>query len=150
MNKKDKNLGISLIEILAIAGVTVLISLISIPAFIGYQKNSKLKNEARQLATNIRLAQQLAITTQNVYQIKIFSENEKRYQIRDENNDTTIKDVHFDPEVRISQIDNFTDQIIRFTATGGVIESGNLYLVNTNNQTSTLQIKPSGYVQIID
>lgn len=143
-------MGISLIEILAIAGVTVLISLISIPAFIGYQKNSKLKNEARQLATNIRLAQQLAITTQNVYQIKIFSENEKRYQIRDENNDATIKDVYFDPEVRISQIDNFTDQIIRFTATGGVIESGNLYLVNTNNQTSTLQIKPSGYVQIID
>lgn len=150
MKNKLKNSGLSLVEILAIAGVAVLISLISVPAFIGYQKNSKLKNEARQLATNIRYAQQLAITTQNIYQVKIFPENEKRYQIKDEKNDTIIKDVHFDSEIRVSQIDNFIDQMIRFTATGGVVEAGNLYLVNTNNQTSTLQIKPSGYVQIID
>lgn len=150
MKKNPKNSGLSLVEILAIAGVAVLITLISIPSFLGYQKNSKLKNEARQMATNIRYAQQLAITTQNVYQVKIFPEEEKRYQIKDETNNTVIKDVYLATEVRVSQIENFTDRQIRFTATGGVIEAGNIYLVNTNNQTSTLQIKPSGYVQITE
>jgi len=150
MKKYNNNSGFSLIEILAIAGVSILISLVSIPSFIGYQKNSKLKNESRQLATDIRYAQQLAITTQNIYQIKIFSEDERRYQIKDETNETIIKDIFMDNEVRISQLDNITNRLIRFTATGGAIEAGNIYLVNTNNQTSTLQIKPSGYVQIID
>lgn len=127
--------------------VVVLISLISLPLFITYQKTTKLKSESRILVSNLRLAQQLAITEQNIYDLKLFPDT-KTYQIINEKDSSIKKTVVLNPEVSIAEVTGFTANTIRFVATGAVIETGTILLSNTNNNTTTLQIKPSGYVEL--
>ncbi|MFA6322314.1 MAG: hypothetical protein WCX71_02440 [Candidatus Buchananbacteria bacterium] len=149
--KEYKKSGISLIETLTVIGIITLITLVSVPSFLNYQKGSKLRGESRILATNIRYAQQLAITTQNIFLVRLFAQDDNsHYQIINAGTDEVIKDVKLDSETKISSVVGITDNTIHFISTGGVVEAGEIYLANTINQTSTLRIKPSGYVQIVE
>jgi len=47
-------------------------------------------------------------------------------------------------------VSGLTDNTVQFIDTGGVVSAGVIYLANTRNQTSTLDIKPSGYVKITE
>ena len=51
-------------------------------------------------------------------------------------------------EVPLNEITGFTDDSIRFTATGAVVEAGSVKLINTKEEISIIEIKPSGYVDI--
>lgn len=141
--------GFTLIEISVVSSIIALLALVTIPALLNYQKTSKLRNEARLLATNLRYAQQLAITEQNIYQLKLLPDSSS-YQIINETSGAVIKTVQLLSEVRISEIDNLTSDIVKFNPTGAAAEVGYIYLANTKNQTSTIEIKPSGYVQVTD
>lgn len=145
MLKKDG--GFSVAELVVALGIIVLISLVSLPLLINYQKTTKLRSEARALATNLRLAQQLAVTEQNIYNLKFLSSTDS-YQIINSETSEIIKEVELDSEVSINEINGFTNNTIQFTSIGGVIETGNIILINTKNEISTIQIKPSGYVEI--
>lgn len=145
--KKEK--GVSIVELTVVLAIIVLLTVVAIPLFNNYQKTTMLKSEARVLATNLRLAQQLAITEQVVYQVKLFTET-KSYQIIKSSTAQVIKTVNLDNGIRINEITGLTGNLVQFTTTGGAIESGSIALTNTQNQTSTIQIKPSGYVQISD
>ena len=54
------------------------------------------------------------------------------------------------PEVTIDGITTLSTSSVQFNGGGGAIEVGTISLTNTKNQTSTIEIKPSGYVQITD
>ena len=141
--------GFTIIEMGVVLGIITLISLITFPLLLNYQKTTKLKNESRLLATNLRLAQQLAITEQNIYQLKLFPLSES-YQIINSKTSEIIKEVDLDSEVSIKEINGFADSTVNFNAIGGVTEIGSIILTNTKNEISTLEVKPSGYVEIID
>lgn len=146
---ETNNKGFSVFELLVALAIIALISLVSIPLLSNYQKTTKLKSEARVLATNLRLAQQLAITEQTIYNLKLFSLTQS-YQIINSKTLQIVKEVTLDSEVSIDEINNFTDDMVQFNPTGGVLETGNIVLINSRNIISTLQIKPSGYVQIVE
>ena len=141
--------GFTAIELLVVLGIIIIISLVSIPLLANYQKTTKLRSEARVLATNLRLTQQLAITEQTIYHLKLFPET-NIYQIINSETSAVTKEVELDSEITINEITGFTDNTVQFNATGGTLEIGNIILTNTKNATSTLEIKPSGYVEIID
>lgn len=145
MNKK----GYTIAELTIVIGIIALLALITIPVLARYQRTTKLRNEARLFATNIRYAQQLAITEQNIYSVKLFTSTGS-YQIVNESNNDVIKDVTFDSAVSIGEIVTFTNDTIQFNPTGAAIETGSVALINFKNQTSTIEIKPSGYVEIIE
>ncbi len=141
--------GFSLIELSVVLSIITLITMISIPLFVNYQKNTKLRSEARILVTNLRLTQQLAVTEQIVYNLTIYpSDNE--YKIINSQTSEINKTVELNPEVTINAVNNLTDNTVSFNPTGAVAQSGDIVLINTRNETSTIQIKPSGYVQIIE
>lgn len=139
--------GFTLVEILGIITAIGIIAIFSVPTMANYQKATKLRNEARLLATNLRYAQQLAITEQIVYTVN-FDTVTDTYVILNTSSGQTIKSVTLDSEVAISQINDLTDNTIQFIPTGAVIESGNIVLQNTKSAISTIFIKPSGYVEI--
>lgn len=141
--------GYTLIELSIVISIIALLALITIPILANYQKTAKLRNEARLFATNIRYAQQLAITEQNIYSVKIFTISNS-YQIVNEGTSSIIKDVTFDTAVTIGEINSLTNDTIQFNPTGAAVETGNIALINAKNQTSTIEIKPSGYVEIIE
>jgi type II secretory pathway pseudopilin PulG len=141
--------GFTLIEILVISSIIVAFSLISIPLFVNYQKTTKLKNEARLMATNIRFAQQLAITEQNRHEIS-FNELQNSYMVVNANTQEIIKTINLNPEVEIISIENLTNNKAVFIPSGGVIEAGEITLSNSKGKLTTVNVKPSGYVQITE
>lgn len=144
-----KKFGFTAVEMLVTLGVIALISMISIPLLVNYQKTSKLRNEGRALSTNLRLAQQLAITEQNIYEVQ-FDKSVNRYSIINASDSETFKTVNLDSEVEINDITGLTDDKVSFNPTGGVTETGFIYLTNSKNQTTTVEIKPSGYVKLTE
>ncbi|NUM25171.1 MAG: type II transport protein [Candidatus Buchananbacteria bacterium] len=141
--------GFTLIEFSITIVVVSLITLVTIPVFINYQKNTKLRSEARVLATNLRLTQQLAITEQVLYDLTLYPTSNEYKIINSETNEV-IKTVDIAAEVTINQINNLTANTVTFNPTGGAAQTGNIVLINTKNETSTVEIKPSGYVEIIE
>lgn len=139
--------GFTTFEMLVVIGIIGLISLITIPLYVNYQKSTKLQSEARILATNLRLAQQLAITEQNIFNVKLLPFTGTYQIIRDKTSEI-IKEVELDSEVSINQIDDLTNNTVQYNPTGAAFETGFVYLINTRNETSTIEIKPSGYVSI--
>ncbi|MDD5032470.1 MAG: hypothetical protein PHR36_05560, partial [Patescibacteria group bacterium] len=61
---------------------------------------------------------------------------------------TNIKTVEFDSSVNFQQITGLTENQVVFNFYGGVSESGQIILVNTNGKTATINVKPSGYIQL--
>ncbi|MDD2807072.1 MAG: hypothetical protein PHW95_00940 [Patescibacteria group bacterium] len=141
--------GFTIAELMVSISIVILITIISIPVFITYQKSSKLKSEARLMVSNLRLAQQLAVTEQKIYDFVIYPVT-KKYQIINSTTGTVYKEASLDGEINISEISGLTNNTVQFNPTGGVAESGYIYLTNSLSTTSTIQIKPSGYIEIND
>ena len=142
-----RNHGFTITEILVVISIIGVIALIATPSLINYQKKSKLKSEARILATSLRLAQQFAITEQNIYAVAL-SLPDGSYDIINLATSEVVKSIMLDPEVDIATTTDLTNNIIQFNPTGAVLEAGTISLVNTKHETSTLEIKPSGFVDI--
>ena len=140
--------GYSLMEILVVASIIVLLAGISIPYLRKYQPNLKLNATARGLTSDMRLAQQLTVTEQVVHIVSFDLGNDTYDILKLGATTTTIKSVEFDSVVSWQQITGLTDNQVVFNFYGGVSEAGQLILVNTNNQTATINIKPSGYIQL--
>lgn len=141
--------GFTLIEMLTVVSIIGIVSVISVPLLLNYQKTSKLKNEARALATNLRLTQQLAITEQSIYDLKLLDTLGK-YQIINTDTSEVVKEVVLDSEIDINQITGLTNDTVEFNPTGAVLETGFIYLTNSRDETSTIELKPSGYVQLTE
>jgi prepilin-type N-terminal cleavage/methylation domain-containing protein len=141
--------GFTLVEILTAIGIIGVLVLIGIPAFRAYQPNLQLNGAVRNLVTDIRYAQQLAVTEQIDHGIH-FSSSTNEYDIIKYTEPEQIIEQKILPEkVDFQQISGFTDNKARFNPYGAVKESGAIILVNTRNTTSTIEIRPSGFVKII-
>jgi hypothetical protein len=123
---------------------------LAIPYLRKYQPNLKLSADARDLASNLRLAQQLTITEQvpHLVYFDFSNDNYSILRLPSPSATSTIKTIDFDTEVAYQQINNLSENLVRFNSYGAVSEAGDVVLINTNGKTITINIKPSGYVQI--
>jgi len=141
--------GFGVVELLIVSAVIGLLSIVSMPLLVNYQKTTKLRSEARVLATNLRYAQQLAISQQSVFNV-VFIPVSDSYQITNSSTSEIIKQVSLDSEVSISTTTSLTNDTVQFTPTGSTIQPGSVSLSNSRHQTSTITIKASGYVEITE
>ncbi len=147
-NRKDNQFGHLLINVLVVFGVIALLSTISIPYIKKYQPNLKLNAAGRDLTADLRYAQQLTITEQIAHTVKFDIDNDSYQILKLDTVTTTIKSVSLDPDVSFSQVIGLTDNKVVFNYYGGVSEAGQVILININSKTATINIKPSGYVQL--
>lgn len=141
--------GISLIEVLAVIGIMVVMALLSIPAIRNSQKSTNLRGEARNLLASLRLAQQRTLAEQTTYLVKLTTTSPQGWStIRRSGTDTSIEQHTLTGDVSWQSTGGFTNNEIIFTTTGAVTQSGTITLQNTVNQTSTVDVKPSGYVRV--
>lgn len=147
-NKK----GVTLIELTVVCGIIVLLSTISVPYLRKYQPNLKLNADARDMAGNLRLAQQLTITEQVPHLVEFdFSGNSYSIlRMTAPSVTTTVMTVDLDNEVAFQQVNGLTGNTAQFNSYGAVSEAGEIVLINSNGKTMTLFIKPSGYIQLVD
>ena len=141
--------GFTLVELMVALAIIGILTSIGIPLFANYQKAAKLHSEAQILTSQLRYAQQLAITEQKIYNVELLTVS-KSYRVRNSQTNVIIKTVSFDPEISFGQITGFTNNIVQFNPTGAALQTGSIILTNSRNATTTIQIKASGYSQIIE
>lgn len=139
--------GFSLTELIVSIAIMTLLTLLSLPLLNNYKKISALRNETHLLATNLRLTQQHAVTEQVVYKLEI-TPNIGQYQIINTVTNDVITTTTLDPLVSITSITGLTNNAAQFTPTGGAIETGSIILSSANAATTSVSIKPSGYVEV--
>ena len=137
-----------LIDLLVAISIIALLSTLAIPYLRKYQPNLKLNATARDLTADLRYAQQLTVAEQKIHLV-VFDIIDNNYQIlKIDTATTTVKTVTFESEVSIKEIIDLTDNKVVFNYYGGVSQAGEIILTNTNNVTATINIKPSGYIQL--
>ncbi len=134
-------------EIVTVLAIIGLISAISFPIYLQLQPKLALDGQTKDLVSDLRWTQQLAVTRQAVYQT-VFNISENSYLIKKSGSSEILKSVNFNSKVGLNSITGLTDDTAAFTPTGAAVESGNIILENSQEETKTILIKPSGYVRI--
>jgi len=143
----NKYRAITVIEMLvAISIIAILASFIYIN-LKNYQPTIDLSGASRQLITDLRYAQELAVAQQVKHGIQFFV-NEKKYQlIKYGESETIIKEVRLPDTVSFHLIEGLSLNRVRFNSYGAVEESGKVVLINDNSLQKTIYIRPSGFVE---
>lgn len=148
-----KKWGFTLIESLVIIVIIGILASMGIPAFKNYRSALQLSGAVRELVTDLRYAQQLAVTQQLQHAVCFFPFDDgykKEYQVIQYGEcgvSEWIKKGMLEG-VEINQV-NFSNPEVIFNPYGAVKESGSIVLINVNT-TKTIDIRPSGFVRIID
>lgn len=140
-------LGFSLTETLIAVAIIGIIASITIPFFRDASLTLNLNAAGRDLASDLRLAQQLAVTTQVNHQV-VFNLSGNYYTITNLNSGAVVKMRNIKSPVSISAITNLPTSTVIFNSTGAANNSGTVTLINTSNRQLIIEIKPSGYVKI--
>lgn len=145
--------GFTLIEGLVIITTFLIVTLIFVVGLNIVQPNLKLNGAIRNLVSDLRYAQQLAVTEQVVYGVLFSTTTEDKYQIVKHTDGTTIiKEVNLEKDgIYLDQISSFSNNEIRFNPYGATVnsESGTITLRNVKNATVTIEVRPSGFVKIL-
>lgn len=150
-----KKAGISLIEMLVVLGIMSIVAITSISFYHQQLPSLKLRGEVRQLVSDLRYVQQLAVTEQVIYLIKIYPA-ENRYELRrapEGRPETIVQERAIELPTRFLEI-TFADYEISFNIAGALRgDMGRVTLYNdteNNKRTITIMIRPSGHAQTID
>ncbi|MDP2951473.1 MAG: type II secretion system protein [bacterium] len=142
------NQGFTLIEVLIVIAVMAILCAVFISQTSFFQPQAKLASVARDLITDIRYAQQLAVNEQVEYGIS-FLVSENKYQLwRFSAVPEQIFEKILPQEVQISQVLDLTDDKVKFNAYGAVAEAGSVYLINSESETKIIEIRPSGFAKL--
>lgn len=148
--KHIKPTGFTLIEMMTVLFIIMILLIIGLPLLQQYSPTLKLKGEAKDLASDLRYAQQLTLTEQIVHLARFFP-NENKYQIIKAvagQDDEIIKEVFLQTPIVFESI-TFTDNQVSFNASGTSSETGQVILTNQENNI-TVEVKPSGYIKVIE
>lgn len=139
--------GFSLVELLISIGVLGLIAAMSVPYVRTSISSLNLTNASKEIVTDLREAQQRTVTEQSNFYVQ-FIEAENKYRLIKESTGEIIKEKTLASEIDLYAVNDLTDGKAKFNFFGAAIETGTIILTNTStNATSTIEIKPSGYVQ---
>ncbi len=139
----------TLTELLVIIGIIGILALITIPAFRLFQPSLLLSSVTRELVTDLKYVQQLTVTEQVEYCLQFFS-IEKKYQMVQCGESNPFKEKILPEEITTLTVAGFTNDEVRYNPYGAVKEAGTIILENTKNDTKTILVKPSGFVEISD
>jgi len=144
-----KNKAFSIIEVLVIVGIIGIFALFAVPAYRLFQPSLQLNGAVRELITDLRYIQQMAVTEQVEYCIKFFL-SEKRYQVIECESVSPIKEVVLSDKIKTLILSGFSSNEVRYNPYGAVREEGQITLENTKNETKTILVKSSGFVKVSD
>jgi len=147
IKKFKKSDGFTLFEITIVLAIIGIISAISVPIYQQIRPTLNLNSTTKDIISDLKYAQQLAVTEQDNYSIE-FDIFFNKYTVTNTETGAIIKQKTINSDISIDSINGLTNDTLIFNVTGGVAEEGSLILINSKNITTTISIKPSGYVKI--
>lgn len=141
--------GLSLIELLIIVAIIAILALVTIPFFRAFSPNLQLSGAVRDLVADLRYVEQLSVTEQIEHGIR-FSATTNEYRLMKYDTAESELQLKTLPEkVSFQSISGFTANEVRFNPYGAAKETGFIILQNTNNATTLVDVRPSGFIKII-
>lgn len=144
---QNSSRGFTLLEILLVIGLIGLLSVVSVSAWRVFQPSLQLNGTIREVVSDLRHIQQLSITEQIEYCLKIFPD-EKKYQIIQCDSSQLIEEKTFPAEITAVTVGGLTENQVEYNPYGAVQEEGTIVLENTRQESKTILIKASGFVKI--
>lgn len=152
MNLKIQN-SFTLTETLIVVAIIGILSLISFPVLRNFQPTLQLNGIVRELVSNLRLTQQLAVSEQIEYCFVLpnnFPSN-RAYQIIQCGESQSFKQGLIPEEIiGLTIIPSLSNNEVRYNSYGSVKESAQITIENVQNKTKTINIRPSGFIRVID
>lgn len=140
--------AITLIEILVVITIILILSATTFAAFGNIRPSLDLSGISRDLTSNIRYTQNLAVAEQIIHGICFFSLNNKYQIIKYETPEEVLQEKFLTSGISFQSINGFTGDCVKFNPYGSVREAGNIILINDIGETKTIEIKPSGFSKI--
>ena len=140
--------GFTLIELLVVISIIGIIAGISWATLKTLQPSLKLGSIVRDLITDIRYSQQLAVTEQIDHGIR-FSSSTNEYQLL--RYGTTTEEVFkktLPNGINFQEIVGFSNNEVIFNPYGAAKETGTIFLINTKQKIEIIEVRPSGFVKI--
>ena len=141
--------GYFLLNILIAIGVIALTTALAFPYIRNYQPHLDLNSSKKELASELRHAQQLSVTEQNIYGIEL-EEGTNKYRLLhiEDNATSTIEGFESAGGVIINEVASSSDHVVEFNFYGGVDEACLIELKNSEGEMGTVRVKPSGYISL--
>ncbi|MDD5750340.1 MAG: prepilin-type N-terminal cleavage/methylation domain-containing protein [Candidatus Pacebacteria bacterium] len=147
MVRNNKN-GFTLTELLVVIGIMAVLAAVGWPAITSLQPSLKLNGVSRELVTNLRSAQQRAVSEQVEYSLRFFPDDNSYRISRLGDTPLEILNKKLPVDIRIFQVSGFTNQEVIFNVLGAVSETGSVALKNSREQSKTIEVRPSGFIKI--
>ncbi len=141
--------GYFLINVIVAIAIIGLMTTLSIPYIRNFQRTLKLSSAQKEITSNLRLAQQSAVTQQVVYSVKFYVDHNDYEILKLNNGETsTVKYVELPDNINIQEVSDSDDNEVEFNFYGGVDEPCQVVLSNSQDKLGKINIKPSGYVEL--
>ena len=152
MNSKTQN-SFTITETLIVVAIIGILALISFPVFRNFQPTLQLNGTVRDLVSNLRLTQQLAVSEQVEYCFVLpddFPFN-REYQIIQCGESQSFKQGLIPEEIiGLTIVPSLSNNEVRYNSYGAVKESAQITIENVQNKTKTINIRPSGFIRVIN
>lgn len=139
--------GKTLAELMVVAGIVAMVALMGVPNFPGLHSRSQLRNVTEEIASDLRLARQLALTNHDRVRIVIDTEQQELItQLVDGN---TTHHVYQYRGKGLTIEEPSAGWNIQFQPSGRSATPTTIRLHNKEGQTQTLTVSITGRVSIL-
>lgn len=136
---------IELLVVMAIISVMVGASFVALKLM---SPSMKLLSTAQDVASDLRYAQQLAVTEQIKYGI-LFSTSTQSYQLLKHSTTTAqVFNKSLPGGITLSSVGGLTGSEALFNAYGAAQDDGSIVLRNDKGEEKTVEVRPSGFVKM--
>lgn len=136
-------------NIMVVIAIIGLMTTLSIPYIRNFQPAMELNSAKKEITSDLRFAQQSAVTQQIVYTVKFYTEQDGYEMIKGGDGAiSTIKYVELPSAVNMEDVVGSDDKEVEFNFYGGVDEPCQVVLSNSQGKTGQVNIKPSGYIEM--
>lgn len=139
--------GKSLAELMVVAGILAMVSLLALPNYLGLNSRTQLRCVTEEIASDLRLARQLALTNRDRVRIVIDAEDQ-RLVTQFVNQNAAHHTYHYGGKGLIIEEPSAGWDIL-FHPSGRSATATTIQLRNREGQTQTLTVSITGRVSIL-
>lgn len=139
--------GRTLAELMVVAGIVAMVSLMGIPNYLGLNSRAQLQCATEEVASDLRLARQLALTNRDRVRIVIDPETQQLIT-QFVNRDATHHVYHYGGKGLIIE-EPSAGWDVQFQPSGRTATPTTIQLRNREGQTQTLTVSITGRVSIL-
>ncbi len=135
-------------EIAGVMAILAVLITITAPSFANLKARYVLGGAAKDLAGDLRYAQQRSVTEQVSHELRIDAAAGSYVLVRLGSPEATVKSATFDPTVTVGSPTGLNADRVSFNSSGAPSNSGDVVLVHSNGSIATVSVRPSGFVTV--